>query len=42
MYLADHGSADHVFYRIHALKAPSGVIPSHLIVLLSGSQGFNK
>jgi len=30
MYLADHGSADHVFQRIHALPAPlSGMIPSH-------------
>jgi len=34
--------ADHVFQRIHALQAPSGVITSHLIVLSSSSQGFNK
>ena len=42
MYLADHGSADHMFQRILALPAPSGMIPSHLVVLFASSEGFIK
>jgi len=47
LYLADHGStdhgsADHVFQRIPALLAPSGMIPSHLVVLFASSEGFTK
>jgi len=44
MYLADHGPADHGSRVLtnSRLQAPLGVIPSHLIVLFTSSQGFNK